>query len=220
MGIKYEMIFLTAITFAALYFLGCASEPAYLENLTFVKDALINYHENGEFDTDTQAAVKKAIEELDKITPGEKSVVVFDVDETALSNYPFNKEQDFGYVEKYFDMWIDSAKAQPVTEVLNLYKYLIKRNFRVIFVTGRKTYQYDATFKNLISAGFTLFDTLIVKDKKYFGKTALKYKADKRMELVSKGYKIVGTVGDQWSDLEGSYTGIKIKIPNYQYYIY
>jgi hypothetical protein len=73
--------------------------------------------------------------------------------------------------------------------------------------------------KNLDEVGYTEFDTLIVKDKKYYGIAALKFKSDKRTELTEKGYVIAGTVGDQWSDLEGPYHGIQVKIPDYQYFI-
>ena len=49
--------------------------------------------------------------------------------------------------------------------------------------------------------------------------TASEFKSKKRTELTNEGYIIVGTVGDQWTDLEGPYTGIKIKLPNYLYEI-
>ena len=45
------------------------------------------------------------------------------------------------------------------------------------------------------------------------------FKSGKRVWLTEQGYDIVGTVGDQWSDLEGEYHGIQIKIPNYLYLI-
>jgi len=41
----------------------------------------------------------------------------------------------------------------------------------------------------------------------------------KKTELTNQGYEIVGTVGDQWTDLNGPYSGIQIKLPNYLYEI-
>lgn len=219
MNAKYRVLLIAVVLLTAVIYSGCAPEQTYLVNLTFAKNAVINYQENGGFHADAQKAVKKAINDFDKITPGNKSAVVFDIDETSLSNYTYNKQSDFGYIEKYFDMWVDSAKAPAIPEVRELYNYLVKRNFRIIFLTGRKNYQYDATLKNLEKAGYLKFDTLIVKDKDYYGITALKYKSDKRTELTKKGYVIAGTVGDQWSDLEGPYHGIQVKIPDYQYFI-
>jgi acid phosphatase len=214
---RYLKIF--SIIFVAITISGCSTEQKYLVNLTFVKDAIINYHESGQYDKDVSAAIERAKQEFDKITPSKKSAVIFDVDETSLSNYPFDKEWDFGYVQKYWDMWVDSAKAPAVPEVFGLYKYLVNRGFRIVFLTGRKDYQYYATMQNLIKVGYEKFDTLIVKDKNYYDSLAVKYKSEKRTELTAKGYDIVGTVGDQWSDMEGPYHGIQVKIPDYQYYI-
>ena len=45
------------------------------------------------------------------------------------------------------------------------------------------------------------------------------FKSNKRGWLIKQGYEIIGTVGDQWTDLEGEYHGIQIKIPNYLYMI-
>ncbi len=202
-----------------IFFYGCAGETNYLVNLSFVKNAIINYHESGQFDEDVSEAVEKAKKEFDKITPSENSVVIFDVDATALSDYSFNKEWDFGYIAKDYDAWIDSANATAVPGVLNFYNYLIGRGFKIIFITGRKDFQYDVTIKNLKDVGFTKFDTLIVKDKSIYESIASIYKPEKRAQLVAKGYKIEGTLGDQWSDLDGPYHGIQVKIPNYQYFM-
>ncbi|MCH6573702.1 MAG: hypothetical protein IH795_00645, partial [Bacteroidetes bacterium] len=77
--------------------------------------------------------------------------------------------------------------------------------------------EYDATYKNLINQGYTEFDTLITKNKNEYGMKSVDFKSAIRVELVQRGYDIIGTVGDQWSDLEGPHHGIKIKIPNYLY---
>ena len=214
--------FLKLLSILILIFIlygGCASEQNYLVNLSFVKEAIINYHESGEYDRDVNKAIEIAKKEFSKIAPAKNSAVVFDVDATALSDYKFNKEWDFGYIPKDYDTWIDSANAPAVPGVLDFYKYLIGRGFKIIFLTGRKDYQYYATMENLIKVGYEKFDTLIVKDKNYYDSLAVKYKSEKRTELTAKGYNIVGAIGDQWSDLEGPYHGIQVKIPDYQYYI-
>ncbi|HKI77860.1 MAG TPA: HAD family acid phosphatase [Ignavibacteriaceae bacterium] len=211
---KYFFVLLISISI-----FSCAGETNYLVNLKLAKNAVISYRENGGFHKDAMDAVDKAKIEFDKISPSKNSVVIFDIDETALSNYSVTKSLDFAYIEKEWDKWIDSAKAPAIPEVKNLYAYLIARGFKIIFISGRKNFQREATRKNMIEVGYTDFDTLIFKTPDYFGKTALKYKSDKRTEIEKAGYKIVGTVGDQWSDLEGPYHGIQVKIPNYQYYI-
>lgn len=52
------------------------------------------------------------------------------------------------------------------------------------------------------------------------GATALVYKSAKRKELVEAGYRILGNIGDQWSDLLGTYVGNRtFKVPDPMYYI-
>ena len=43
------------------------------------------------------------------------------------------------------------------------------------------------------------------------------FKAEQRRMLVARGYTIVGSVGDQDSDLRGPLVGFAVKIPNYLY---
>jgi acid phosphatase len=203
----------------SVYLYGCASGPAYLVNLDYVKDTIIRYYESGNYSKETGEAVDDAIQKFAGIKPEEHTAVVFDVDDTALSDYPYEKETDFGYIPEQYDMWIERADAPAVPGVLRLYDYLIERKFKIIFLTGRKSIQYDATYRNLLNAGYTAFDTLIVRTGQYSGYTALSYKSEKRTELTNRGYVIAGTVGDQMSDLDGPYHGVQVKIPNYLYFI-
>ena len=52
------------------------------------------------------------------------------------------------------------------------------------------------------------------------GKPATVYKSEKRLELVNEGYRIHGSSGDQWSDLQGFAVAVRsFKLPNPMYYI-
>jgi len=73
--------------------------------------------------------------------------------------------------------------------------------------------------KNLISEGYTKFDTLITRRMDALKITAVDYKSEERKQLVKNGYVIAGTVGDQFSDLKGPYHGIQVKLPNYRYIV-
>jgi len=64
-----------------------------------------------------------------------------------------------------------------------------------------------------------VFDTLIAQREHEYKLSATEFKSSKRVELIEMGYEIIGTVGDQWSDLDGPHHGIQVKIPNYLYQI-
>lgn len=50
--------------------------------------------------------------------------------------------------------------------------------------------------------------------------SAVEYKSEKRTKLVAEGYRIVGNVGDQWSDILGADKGERtFKLPDPMYYI-
>lgn len=54
----------------------------------------------------------------------------------------------------------------------------------------------------------------------YKGKSAMRYKSDVRKQLEDEGYRILGNVGDQWSDLQGDYLGNRtFKLPNPMYFV-
>ncbi|MFO7446983.1 MAG: HAD family acid phosphatase, partial [Ignavibacteriaceae bacterium] len=161
-----------------------------LINLSKAKNAVIKYHASGEYDNDLLMAVNEAEDKFAEITFTGSSAVVFDVDETALSNYEINKQLDFGYVVSEWNKWIEEARAPAIEPVKNLYDFLLTKGSKIIFITGRTSEQYEATIKNLHSEGYTAFDTLITRSKDEKELTAVEYKSSKRTELTGKGYKI------------------------------
>jgi acid phosphatase len=196
----------------------CSCSPK-LTNLNFVKEEVAEYYESGKFDKELDEIISDAMKEFESIIIEDSTAVVFDVDETVLSNYEINKAIDFGYVPEIWDEWIKEARAPAIPGVKKLYNLLVEKGINIIFITGRKDYHYKATLINLYSEGYLSFDTLIVRMNNEYDIDAIEYKSKKREELSARGYKIIGTVGDQWSDLEGSFHGIQVKIPNYIYYI-
>lgn len=195
---------------------GCSPS---LQNIGVLKKEVTKYYESGLYESELKEIINDAKSEIEKISAASMSAIILDVDETTLSNYAYIKYYDYGYEKKAWDEWIAKEEAEPIIPVRDLYNYLIDRGFRIIFITGRKDYQYGATYNNLINAGYTKFDTLITRSSHDQGKSAVEYKSIKRTELTAKGYEIKANIGDQWSDIEGTFSGIKVKLPNYQYSI-
>lgn len=203
--------------FFSVTLISCSSNQ--LVNLRTSKDIVKEYYESGKYDEEMNEVVKDAKEKFDKVEIKKNSVVIFDVDETALNNYGLAKQMDFGYVYDLNKKWNEELKAPAIKETQGLYFYLLNKGFKVIFLTGRNSNEYDVTYKNLVQEGYSGFDTLITQNKEDQTLKSQGFKSKVRTELTNKGYEIVGTVGDQRTDLNGPYSGIQIKLPNYLYEI-
>ncbi|XP_052198619.1 acid phosphatase 1-like [Diospyros lotus] len=148
---------------------------------------------------------------------------VFDIDETLLSNIPYFANHGFGsetFNESTFDKWVDTAKAPALPASLTFYNELQALGFSVFLLTGRTERQRNVTETNLLSAGYTNWDRLILRRRSDLGKPATVYKSEKRKELEDEGYVIHGSSGDQWSDLVGFAAAKRLfKLPNPMYHI-
>ncbi|XP_028778922.1 acid phosphatase 1-like [Neltuma alba] len=145
-------------------------------------------------------------------------VWVFDIDETSLSNLPYYATHGFG-VEPFdvtsFNEWVEESKAPALPESKKLYYKLMKLGIKIVFLTGRPESQRNATTHNLLLAGYHSWHKLILKDGQYGGKTAVEYKSEERRKVEEGGYRIVGNIGDQWSDILGTTNGQRtFKLPD------
>jgi len=215
MRLKIHNSFFLAVIFTVVVQLNsCTDKPV---NLSVARESVKEYYESGKFDEELDNVIREAKDKFSKVEFTENSVVIFDVDETALNNYEISKKMGYGYVYEMVHEWTHDAKVPAFPQVKELYDYLLSKGSKIIFLTARRDDEYDATYKNLINQGYTEFDTLITKNKNEYGMKSVDFKSTKRDELVRKGYGILGTVGDQWGDMEGPHHGIQVNIPNYLY---
>lgn len=188
-------------------------------NLTDAKNQVKQYYECGTYYKDLDRIVDCAKNHFTNVPVDEKDVIIFDIDETILTEYVDTKLISFGYIPKLSHEWVLEADAPAIPQVKKLYNFLVSRGFKIIFLTGRKHDEYDATIKNLKREGFTTFNQLIVRTEEEKDLTAEAYKSARRKKIVQDGYNIVGSIGDQDSDLKGGNTGYQVKLPNYFYKI-
>ena len=146
-----------------------------------------------------------------------KRAIVFDVDETALSNYSAIDADNFTFG--------DNSKAEATNEIgkaipptLALYKLAQKKGIATFFITGRGEAVRDHTAHNLQREGFTNYNELVLKPAGFTG-TTVDYKSGARKAIEAKGYRIVASVGDQYSDLAGGHETAAFKLPNPFYYL-
>jgi acid phosphatase len=201
----------------SLSFISCSSQKPV--NLSIAREEVKQYYGSGRYSEELTEVIEEAKKKFDEINFSGKSAVIFDVDETALDNYGLAESMGFGYVYEMNKKWNAELKAPAIPQVKELYDFLLDKGAKIIFLTGRNFPEYDATYKNLKKAGYSDFDTLITQIGDERNMKAKEFKSSKRAWLTEQDYEIVGTVGDQWSDLEGEYHGIQVKIPNYLYLI-
>ena len=216
MEMKIYLKLTIAITLT-LFLFSCATEKPV--NLSIAREEVKQYYKSGKFNEELDKVITEAKQKFDKAEFTDSSVVIFDVDETALDNYGLAEQMGFGYVYEMNKQWNAEMKAPAIKQVKELYDFLLSKGSKIIFLTGRNFYEYEVTYENLKKEGYSDFDTLITQIGDETKMKAKDFKSGKRIWLTNQGYEIIGTVGDQWSDLEGEYHGIQVKIPNYLYLI-
>jgi hypothetical protein len=128
--------------------------------------------------------------------------IVFDIDETALSNYSAIVADGFVYGPK--------SQAEATDEIGTAIK--------PFFVTGRPEAQRAPTEDNLRREGYADWSRLFLKPAGYTG-TTVQYKTGARQQIEGQGYRIVASVGDQYSDLAGGHEDTAFKLPNPFYFL-
>ncbi|KAL0319319.1 UNVERIFIED_CONTAM: Acid phosphatase 1 [Sesamum angustifolium] len=185
-----------------------------------------NYMLGEQYRHDCDVVADAAIEYAKSLKLGGdgKDVWVFDIDETSLSNLPYYARSDvqFGalpYNATKFNEWVEEGKAPPVPAVRRLYKMVLSLGIKPVFLTGGSDTFKRIRTANLYAAGYHSWLKLIFRGEGDEG-AALVYKSKKRRELVEEGYRIVGNIGDQWSDLLGANAGNRtFKVPDPMYYL-
>jgi len=204
-----------------------AAEP--MENFGVARYRLQDYGEcvgaGGCYWADLDAQTRRAEAALDASLAGrkagEKLALVLDIDETSLSNYCEMKREDFGFLAPMFNAWEVSSEADMVVPgTLRLFQKARVAGIEVFFITGRAGEQRAATAKNLEAAGYRGWKGLSLREGPQKTMATVEYKGQERKKIVDAGYRIVMSVGDQWSDLDGEPKAeIGVKLPNPFYYI-
>jgi predicted secreted acid phosphatase len=155
-----------------------------------------------------------------KITPGEKPAAVFDVDETALSNWEFIEITDFGYNHGGYKLWENSSRDSAIKPIQELYVLAREKGIAIFFISGRREAQRAAVELNLRNVGFDEWEGVFLKPMDYYGGHAMEFKSKWRAHIQSMGFKIIFNIGDQQSDLDGDPHAIyDVKITNPAYFI-
>ena len=196
---------------------GSAASAAEPRNLDLLKAEIRDYVKSGEYQRDIAAVAAKAdawlVERAAKKVPGERITVVFDLDETLISNWPLIESLGLGYTVEAWEAWVAAGKAPAIEPVREVYRTARRLGVEVIFLTGRRERQRAGTEKNIRAIGCGDFAALIMKPDAA-EETSAAFKAAERARLTAQGYTIVANLGDQESDLSGGYAERAFKLPN------
>jgi len=195
-------------------------------NLAVDKQQVTNYVNSGQYEKDITAVTDKAktylakrIAENNKLAEPKKLAIVFDIDETSLSNYPDMVKLNFGGTLDMINADEALGDDPVIAPTLALYNYAKQNGVAVFFVTGRFESQREATVENLHAVGYKDWNGLYLKPDDYKKHSAIPYKSATRKKITEQGYDIVFSMGDQPSDLAGGYADQTFLLPNAFYVV-
>lgn len=189
-------------------------------NLHDVEAAIVSYYESGRHDAD----VAKVTRQLQRAVDAErrqtiKPAVVFDIDDTALSTFPYELAHDFSYDAASWRMWEREDRFPAIQPTLRLAMHLHAEGVAIFFVTGRRTPERAATLHELVRAGYPAPAGLFLRPIKDHNRSVIPFKSSTRALIESRGYHVLASIGDQWSDLLGGHANRLYKLPNPMYYL-
>jgi acid phosphatase len=198
-------------------------------NIDKVKEVLLKY-QSSHYDADVAAVFAKAGAYIEqRATQVTRPALILDIDETSLSNWQNIRANNFGFISDGscdrlpggpcgFKEWILRSDAPAIMPSLNLFNAAQAKGVSVIFITGRRDRERQATLWNLDRVGFQGWAKLITR-RDDDTRLVQVFKSEKRATVAALGYTIIANVGDQDSDLDGGHAECKFKVPNPFYFI-
>lgn len=200
--------------------------PVQPANIGDLKVEATHYYDSGAYLTDLQSAAAPAIAWVAEEAPRvDRPAVVFDIDETSLSNWEAIKANDFGRVidgpcDKLpegpcgWQAWDLRAESTVIQPTMDIFTTARERGVAIFFITGRPESQRAATERNLGAVGYTGYTQLIMEPIGAHYVSAADFKAPQRAGIERQGYTIIANVGDQPSDLDGGFSERTYLLPN------
>jgi DNA-binding CsgD family transcriptional regulator len=202
-----------------------ASEP---ENIGILRYQLTEYANCADsshcYWRDLQSQLDHARSELKRLVathkPNERLAMILDIDETSLSNYCEMKREQFGFFMDPYNRFLVSTDASiAIPGTLELYNDAIAAGVSVFFITGRADDMYADTARNLRLAGYRGWSGLILRNEEERTMDTTYYKSSERAKIAAD-HRIILSVGDQWSDLNGTPAAeVSVKLPNPFYFL-
>jgi predicted secreted acid phosphatase len=200
---------------------GCSNFGEPKPNLTHAKWRMVEWHDSGGYQRDFAAAANHADKILDrllhKLPPN--AAIVFDIDETLLSNWQFLRDNDFDVTMTAFIPWAQTSRDTALDPMGRVFAKARAYRIPIFLISGRPESLRAATEKNLNAAGYWGWTHLYLRPESDRNQSVVPFKAGVRRMLSEQIHDIILNVGDQHSDLEGGYARHRVKLPNPFYYL-
>lgn len=189
--------------------------------------AIEEYYDSGQARRDQESVTKAARKWIyswvdDRCGGAPEScnaTVVFDIDETLLSNYGYYKSTGFTFTQDGWDAFNEACRNSAIGPSRELYDTLKRDGYVVILMTGRSEEDRSWTAACLRKRGITGWDKLILRSQAQADLSADVYKSQERASLQRSGHRIVASIGDQVSDMSQGHLKAGFLLPNLMYYI-
>jgi len=206
---------------AGVILAGCAT-PEPRPNLTLLKWECIRWHDSGAYDAAFARAARPAQNQLESYLRRKSprnQAIVFDIDETLLSNWPYLRQGQFALDLKTFAAWTKRETGIPLLPTREIFLRARDAGIPIFLITGRSEDLRAATIRDLESAGYSGWSGLFLKPANYTDSSVIPFKSGVRKMLTERGYDIILNLGDQDSDLAGGFARHRYKLPNPFYYL-
>ncbi len=203
--------------------LGACATSVPQPNLGLYKQELRQWHNSGKYAVSFAAAAAPGRAWLDHVIAtrkaGDRVAVVFDIDETLLSNWGYLSAGDFVLNYDSFKVWTRANNDPPLSPTREIFERAKAAGIPIFLISGRHEAQRADTVRQLRTVGLTGWTALYLRPDANMEKSIVPFKSGVRRQLAAQGYRIVLNMGDQDSDLEGGFAERKIKLPNPFYFI-
>lgn len=197
----------------------CEPQP----NLGLYRHELVDWHQSGKYAACFAQAAAPGRAWLDRVMatrkPGEKIAVVFDIDETLLSNWAYLVRDDFSITYDSFRAWTKKYDDPVLGPTKEIFERARAAGIPIFLISGRHEPQRADTVRQLQAAGLSGWTALHLRPTSYDEKSIVPFKSGVRRQIAGQGYRIVLNMGDQDSDLAGGFAERRIKLPNPYYFI-
>ncbi|MCE5304906.1 hypothetical protein LLG34_04330 [bacterium] len=188
-----------------------------VKNLDVWKDWLKNWNNSGQYEKDINDKLTLAYQVVQNAIGDNMAAVIFDIDETLITEYSLMLKYDFGWPQQAIDEAQITTTFPAIQVVQDFYNYCIANKINVIILTSKRQKYYDYVLQELSFAKYQLPTKLILRPDDDT-ETIAAFKAGMRQNLIeAQGYRIIANVGDQPSDFYKGYAEYDIEIPNKYY---